>query len=106
MIFIAYLIAFYYGFALCVGVYRQWQKGALSFTNKFIFAIPLVAFTLVDVILNYTVLLVLFGLPPKGAWTISTRFESYRKTESGFKRQAADFTCGFLNEIDPTGAHC
>lgn len=101
----AYL--FYVGFALAISIYRLWLKGCLNLFNKLLFAPVLVAFFALDVLLNYTLFLLLFGLPGKGDYTISQRLETYRVRASGFKRTVADFVCQkLLNPIDPTGTHC
>ena len=54
---------------------------------------------------NYTLFMV-FGLPPKGAHTISQRLAIYRAKETGIKQQVAIVLCDLLSELDPTGAHC
>jgi len=103
-LFIAFQI-FWFAFAGCISVYRKWVDGSLSTFNKAMFLFPLMLFTALDVAGNYTLFLV-FGWPPKGCYTISSRMERYRYTELGFKRKFADRLCGLLSELDPTGAHC
>lgn len=101
------LYAFYVGFALSVSVYRQWCKGTLNAFNKLIFAPILIAFIVVDVILNYTVLLVSMGPPPVHNYTISDRFYTYHHGTYGWKTKVATITCEkLLNTIDPSGQHC
>ena len=98
--------AFYLGFALCIGVYRQWLKGTLNLFNKIVFAPVIIAFGLVDVLLNYTVFMV-FGMPPLNCYTISARLEFYHYFGTGFQRNFATVFCEkLLNPIDPSGEHC
>lgn len=101
-----YIYSFYLGFALSIGVYRQWVAGKLKLLNKIIFAPVLLVFILLDVVLNYTILIVLFGLPGKHDYTISSRLETYRAGEPGFKKTIANFICSMLSEIDTSGRHC
>ena len=101
-----YLYGFYMGFALCIGPYRQWVAGKFSLTNKLLFMPVIIGFALIDMLLNYTVCVVLFGLPRKQDHTISARFETYRTTETGYKRTVADWVCNLLSEIDTSGRHC
>jgi hypothetical protein len=104
-----YTWAFYAGFALSISVYRLWVKGTLNLLNKLCFAPVLITFALLDVVLNYTVLLLVFGTPPPRCYTISARFEQYHKVSapSPFAKIVATFTCErLLNTIDPTGDHC
>jgi hypothetical protein len=66
-------------------------------------------FGLLDIILNYTVVATAFGLPPEGAYTISTRFEKYRAPDfpDGIRKSVATFVCEkLLNTVDPSGSHC
>ena len=103
-----YIWLFYAGFALCISVYRQWLKGTLNLLNKLCFAPVLIVFAMLDIAINYTLLMV-FGPPPAKCYTISARFESYHKVSapSEFAKAVATFTCEkLLNTIDPTGDHC
>jgi hypothetical protein len=101
-----FIYVFYLGFALSVSVYRRWLGGYLSLPNKIVFAPVLGIFLLFDILLNFLIILV-FGFPPKNAYTLSKRFEKYRLNNSGIKKSFATFICErFLNEIDPTGQHC
>ena len=100
--------AFYVGFAVSISVYRQWLKGVLHPINKVLFSPVLVGFFSIDVVLNYTVLLVL-GWPPAGDYTISARLATYHTTDkaSEFQKVFATFVCEqLLNPIDPSGTHC
>jgi hypothetical protein len=98
---------FYIGFAVSVSVYRLWQKGTLNILNKILFAPVLIIFLIADVIINFTLLLVIFGKPPTKTYTITDRLAVYHTTESGFKKTIASFICEkVLNPIDPTGNHC
>lgn len=106
LIAISCLYAFYLGFALCIGPYRQWVAGKFSLTNKLLFMPVIIGFGLVDVLLNYTVCLLVFGLPAKHDYTISARFETYRTKETGYKRSVAEWVCNLLSEIDTSGRHC
>jgi len=107
IIIFAYL--FYIGFAAAIGVYRRWLMGALNILNILLFAPVLIAFALTDVVLNYTVFLLLMGIPPDRCYTISARLGFYhlnpRCTE--YQRAVAGFICEkLLNPIDPSGSHC
>lgn len=101
-----YLYAFYLGFALSIGVYRQWLAGKLGLLNKLLFMPVMLAFFAVDVFLNYTVLVIFFGLPEQHDYTISDRFSTYRHIPSGYRRKVADFVCDLLSELDTSGRHC
>ena len=102
-----FILGFYYGFALCIGVYRRWVQGSLNVWNKVAFCLPILVFATLDVVLNYTVVSIVMGLPPKGDYSISDRFETYHKTDEGWKTTVATFVCEkLLNPIDPTGNHC
>ena len=101
-----YAYAFYLGFALSVGVYRQWVSGKLGLLNKVLFAPVLLAFTLLDVVLNYTVLVLVFGLPEQHDYTISSRFATYRENGPGYRRTVAIFVCDLLSELDTSWRHC
>ena len=97
---------FYLGFALSVSIYRQWVKGNLNTLNKILFAPILIIFIVLDFLINILLILVM-GFPPKGTYTISTRFETYRKGNYGIKTSIATFVCEkLLNTVDPTGQHC
>ena len=106
---------FYVGFASSISVYRLWIKGDLNLLNKILFAPLLVAFFLLDVLLNYTVLLAL-GLPPIKCWTMSDRFQVYqynanldgsRYSATDMQKAVGTWICEkLLNPIDPTGNHC
>ena len=102
------LYIFYVGFALCVSVYRQWVKGTLNVFNKIVFAPILIFFIVVDIVINYSLLLVIMGFPPvKNDHTISDRFYTYHHGKYGWKTKVATITCEkLLNTIDPTGQHC
>ena len=101
-----YLYGFYLGFALCIGPYRQWVAGKFTLTNKLLFMPVIIGFGLCDVVLNYTVCLLAFGLPSKHDYTISARFETYRTKEVGFKQKFAQWVCDRLSEIDTNERHC
>lgn len=101
-----HLYAFYLLAALAIGIYRQWVDGKLSLYNKLVFAPILIIFTAVDIFLNYTLLVLIFGLPEKNDYTISARFKTYRTSEYSYKRYIANFVCDRLSEIDPSGRHC
>lgn len=105
MTILLHAYAFYLGFALSISIYRLWEAGRLSLLNKLIFSPVLISFAIVDVVLNYTLFVVFFGLPDKHDYTISARFETYRMSY-GFKRTVATFVCDRLSEIDPSGRHC
>lgn len=97
---------FYLGFALSVSIYRQWIKGTLNVLNKILFAPVLIIFIILDFLIN-VFLVALMGIPPKGGYTISSRFELYRKQNYGWKSFVATFVCEkLLNTVDPTGQHC
>ena len=101
-----HLYAFYLLAALAISIYRQWVDGKLSLYNKLVFAPIIVGFTVLDVFFNYTLLVLLFGLPDKTDHTISARFKTYRTSEYAYKRYIANFVCDRLSEIDPSGRHC
>jgi hypothetical protein len=103
------LWAFYAGFALSISIYRMWVKGTLNLLNKLAFAPVIIAFGLADVLVNYTILSLIWGWPAKPDYTISARFEAYHKrtAPTPFAKTVATFTCEkLLNTIDPTGDHC
>lgn len=102
---LAFVLLCWYAFAMCVSVYRRWVDGKLSPFNKAVFLLPMLFFVVLDVIGNYTLFMV-FGMPPKGAHTISQRMAIYRVKETGFKQFVAATLCDLLSELDPTGAHC
>jgi len=102
----AYIWAFYLCFALSISVYRIWLKGVLNPFNKLVFAPVLISFFLVDVLLNYTVLMVM-GLPPRNCHTISDRLAFYNLFYDDWRHSFASFICDkLLNPIDPNGNHC
>lgn len=103
-----FIYLFYLGFALAVSVYRQWLKGALNPLNKVLFAPVLITFIVLDVVLNYTIFLVLLGPAPPKCYTISTRLAEYRKVQDGsWNDWIANFICEkLLNTVDPIGKHC
>lgn len=101
-----YFYAFYLGFALSVGVYRQWVSGKLGLINKVLFAPVLIAFTVLDIVLNYTILILFFGPPDKHDYTISARLATYREGTPGYKHSVATFVCDLLSELDTSGRHC
>ena len=102
---LAFVLLCWYAFAMCVSVYRRWVDGKLSAFNKAVFILPVLFFVILDVIGNYTLFMV-FGMPPKGAHTISQRLAIYRVKETGPKQFVAVTLCDLLSELDPTGAHC
>ena len=66
-------------------------------------------FFLLDVALNYTLFLVTMGLPPKGCFTISDRFEYYRNNAPvtpKYKLAFANLICASLNVLVLGGHHC
>ena len=100
---------FYMAAALSISIYRMWVKGTLNLLNKIAFAPVIIAFALADVLVNYTLLALIWGWPAKPDYTISTRFERYHKgtAPTPFAKAVATFTCEkLLNTIDPTGDHC
>lgn len=99
------ILGSWYAFAMSVSVYRQWLLGKLSLFNKLVFLLPLLFFILLDILCNYTIMLV-FGLPPKGCYTISSRLEYYSNNSSGFKQKMAIIVCKALSELDASGRHC
>lgn len=102
---VIFVLMCWYAFAMCVSVYRRWVDGKLSPFNKAVFLLPILFFVVLDVIGNYTLFMV-FGFPPKGAYTISQRMAVYAKNETGFKQSFAATLCDLLSELDPTGQHC
>lgn len=105
---VLYAYAFYLAFALCISVYRLWLGGRLNLLNKLLFAPVIIAFCALDVAINWTVLILIWGRPPKG-YSISERFEVYHKAAAPTPRAKAiaTWTCVvLLNTIDPTGDHC
>jgi hypothetical protein len=104
---ILFTYLFYIGFALSVSIYRTWVAGELNVFNKILFAPILITFIIIDVIINCTILLWLFGYAPKWTWTITDRFEMYRRGDYGFKTALANLVCEkLLNTVDPSGRHC
>jgi hypothetical protein len=98
--------AFYLGFALSIGVYRQWLKGTLNVLNKTLFGPVLITFFLIDILLNYT-LFMLMGFPPKNCYTISDRLAYYHLFYDDWRHSVAEFVCEkLLNPVDPAGGHC
>jgi hypothetical protein len=113
MIYVTYTLlclwAFYMAFAMCISVYRLWLKGSLNLLNKVLFGPVLIVFFVVDVLLNWTLLLLVFGAPPPGCRTISDRLEFYHSHPfcTPFEQDFAQFVCEkLLNPIDPAGGHC
>jgi hypothetical protein len=107
MIFL-YAWIFYIGFAAGISVYRTWVKGDLNLLNKLLFAPLIIGFGIVDVVLNYTLLVPYFGWPKGRDYTISTRFETLRNipAECPQRTFAVWFCDKLLNPIDPSGRHC
>ena len=102
----AYAWAFYLCFALSISVYRLWLKGVLNLWNKLAFAPVLIPFYLTDIVLNYTVLMVM-GLPPRNCHTISDRLEFYNLKHDDWRHDVAAFVCDkLLSPLDPAGRHC
>ena len=100
----AYL--FYTGFALSISIYRLWMKGTLNNLNKAIFFPILFIFAVVDIVLNYILVLVM-GISPPNTYTISDRFAVYHQGNYGWKSKVATMVCEkLLNTVDPTGNHC
>ena len=104
---LAFALVFYWGFAASIYVYRLWLKNALNLWNKVLFAPLLIAFFLIDVFLNWTLLVLVMGVPPNYCATISERFEIYHEGDKGWRGAVATFVCErLLNTIDPSGQHC
>jgi hypothetical protein len=100
---------YYLTAVLCIIVYRAWLKEQLNIYNKIAFSPILASFYVSDVLLNFTLLNLTFGMTPVGTKSMSERFEYYRrvKSPSPFALQVADFVCDkLLNTVDPTGNHC
>jgi uncharacterized membrane protein len=103
-LFLIFLIS-WYAFAMSVSVYRQWLLGKLSLFNKLVFLIPLLSFVILDILCNYTIMLV-FGFPPKGCYTISSRLEYYSNNSDGIRQKLSIVVCKALSELDASGRHC
>jgi len=100
---------FYIGFAACICAYRQYLKGSLNALNVVLFSPALVSFYFTDLVLNWTLLTLMFGRTPDGTKSISDRFKYYREVAapSEFAKQFATFTCEkLLNPVDPSETHC
>ena len=100
---------YYLTAVFCIVVYRAWLKEQLNIWNKVLFAPVIIPFYLSDVLFNFTLLNLAFGMTPAGTKSMSERFEYYRKVKSPsiFAKQVADFVCDkLLNTVDPTGNHC
>ena len=97
----------YIGFAFSVSVYRLWQKGALNLFNKIMFAPLLLIFIVLDVVANYTLFILVMGLPPKNCYTITDRLTVYNSGRHGWRTKVANIICEkLLDTVDPTGNHC
>ena len=97
---------FYVGFAVSISIYRQFLKGSLNLINIVAFFPILTAFATIDVVLNYTLFLVL-GWPPSHCYTISARLGWYHQYCTDWRHDMAVFVCEkLLNPIDPSGSHC
>jgi len=106
---------FYMGFAAAISVYRLWIQKKLNLLNETLYSPLLITFFLTDVVLNWTVLLIL-GIPPKGCITMSDRFQVYHLDKNldgsdyaatSLQKAIGTFICvKLLNPIDPTGNHC
>lgn len=104
---IMFALVFYWGFAASISVYRLWLAGKLNAWNELAFIPLLFCFAMLDIILNYTLCLVVMGLPPAHCYTISARLEYYHRNYSGWRSPFATWVCErLLNALDPTGAHC
>ena len=106
---------FYCQFAGAISVYRLWMKKKLNLWNECLYFPMLVVFFIIDVIINWTALLVL-GIPPRGCTTMSDRFQVYHTglnldgtpySASKVQKDVGVFICEkLLNPVDPTGNHC
>jgi hypothetical protein len=102
-----FAIVFYWGFAASISIYRLWLQGKLNTLNKVLYAPLLGVFLLLDILINWTLLVFIMGEPPDNCLTISTRFEYYHHGAYGWKTTVATFVCErLLNTVDPTGNHC
>ena len=114
---------FYIQFAGAISVYRLALKKTLNVLNYAMFSPYLAIYFLADVIINWTILAIIYKvsmgdwLPPPGCTTMSRRFQVYhtRLLLDGttpypatiFEHASATFVCEkLLNPIDPTGNHC
>ena len=105
MIFLT-IYLFYIGFAIAISVYRQFLKGVLNLLNMVAFFPILLVFATLDVMLNFTVFL-LMGWPPTHCYTISARLAWYHQYCTDWRHTVAVFVCDeLLNPIDPAGGHC
>lgn len=99
---------FWWAIALSIVVYRRWLNHELGLANKVMTFPLLFAFALLDVFTNWTLVLLLMGEPPDGAFTISERFYLYRgalKEQTGeWKLFIADSICTLLDQFDE--GHC
>jgi len=106
---------FYLQFAAAISVYRLWLKGKLNLWNECAYLPLLAAFFLIDVVLNWTVLLII-GAPPRGCTTMSDRFQVYHTglnldgtpyQADQLQKDVGTWICEkLLNPIDPSGQHC
>ncbi len=97
-------------FAGAITAYRVWAKGDMPVAGKILYAPKLIIFAALDVVLNYT-LFMLLGVPPKHCYTISARLEHYNNNDAKPKQKwVARFMCEqLLNPLDvlsPTKRHC
>lgn len=119
---ILFVWIFYLGFAAAISVYRLWLLNKLNVWNKTLYSPLLLLFGTIDVILNYTVANIIFGVfsynwvPPSKCYTLSSRFQVYHTSlnldgtphnTTPFEKDFATFICEqLLNPIDPSGQHC
>lgn len=104
---IAILIyAFWWGFLGASALYSQWHTGTLTLWVKALATPGGLVFSLVDVVLNYTLCTVFFmELPPSGCYTLTKRLTAYL-SESGGRSKVAYYICHYILNPFQIGGHC
>ena len=95
----------YFGFVGSITIYRRYMAGDMHPITLTALAPFIIAFFTLDVVANYTVLVLAMGLPPSHCYTISERFAYYDKSDAGWRGEFARWFCNtFLNVFDK--GHC
>lgn len=96
---------FYFGFVGSISIYRAWLRRDLhpiTLASLFPF---LLAFWILDLAINWTLLWLVMGRSPAHCYTISDRFAEYDARDTGWRGRFARWFCNeFLNVFDK--GHC
>jgi len=104
---LVFLYLFWCIYILVMGLYRLHLKDELHGLNKVLAYPAVIVGLLIDVIVNWTVAIVLFMDFPK-EYLVTQRLIRYRSTESlGWRDRVATYICdNILDVFDPRSNHC